>query len=287
MNASFTYSLLQYRHSLWLGEAINVGILFQFPREEKIEFVAGNAHRLKAIYPDFDQTVFNYLIKSIEKKLIEVNGSLFSSIASKSDLKKYIHSSILPEDATALQFKDPVSVVNTIGEPKNVIQEFSTLLLPGIIAKKSEIIRHNENFLIRRYVGYIFEKDKSVDKKLERNKTIKANINQIEIELKFDLAWQNGSTNLIKPLSFDLADEQSIQNKSTQYFGYLNLLANYAKEKNLRFDFLVSKPQNNDLIGSYESALGILAISNAPKRIITENNLQDYSEETIKELLSH
>lgn len=287
MNATFTYSVLQYHHSLWLGEAINVGILFQFPREEKIEFVAGNAYRLKAIYPDFDQTVYNYLIKSIEKKLIEVNGSIFSGIASKSDFKKYIHSSILPEDATVLQFKDPVSAVNTIGEPKKVIEQFSKLLLPGIITKKSEIIRHNENFLIRKYVSYIFEKDKSVDKKLERNKTLKANVNQTEIELKFDLAWVNGSTNLVKPLSFDLSDEQSIQNKSTQFFGYLNLLTDYAKANNLRFDFLVSKPQNNDLIGSYESALNILELASAPKRIITESNLQNYSEETVHELLTH
>jgi hypothetical protein len=136
---------------------------------------------------------------------------------------------------------------------------------PGIIAKKSEIIRHNEPFLIRRYVGYIFKKDKSVDKKIERNKTIKAFINQTEIELKFDLAWVNGSTNLVKPLSFDLSDEQSTQNKSTKFFGYLNLLTDYAKANNLRFDFLVSKSQNNDLIGSYESALYILELAKAPK----------------------
>src|SRR5215831_9548468 len=118
MNASFTYSVLQYHHSLLLGEAINVGILFQFPNEERIEFVSGNAHRLKSIYPDFDQTVYNYLIKSIEKKLIDVNGSVFSNVISKNDFKKYINTSILPEDATVLQFKDPVTALNTIGEPK-------------------------------------------------------------------------------------------------------------------------------------------------------------------------
>src|SRR5688572_9077994 len=111
MNKNFTYSLLQYHHSLVLGEAINVGILFQFPEEERVEFVSGNATRLKAIYPDFDLTVYNYLIKSIERKLIETNNSIFTSVISKSDFKKFISSSILPEDATVLQFKDPTTAL--------------------------------------------------------------------------------------------------------------------------------------------------------------------------------
>ena len=41
MTTPFTYSVLQYRHSLVLGEAINVAILFQFQAAEKV--VVGKA----------------------------------------------------------------------------------------------------------------------------------------------------------------------------------------------------------------------------------------------------
>lgn len=287
MSKSFTYSILQYHHSFVLGEAINVGILFQFPDEERLEFVAGNATRLKAIYPDFDQTVYNYLVKSIERKLIDSNGSIFSGSISKSDFKKYINSSILPEDATVLQFREPSVALNTIGDYSKVVDEFSKLLLPGIIVKKPEITRHNEHFLIKKFVGYISEKNKAVEKKLVKNAIIQAKVKDTFVELKFDYSWQNGSTNLIKPLSFDLSDEQSIQNKSSQYLGNLTLLADYAKDNNLRFDFLVSKPQNPDLISSYENALNILDLSKAPKKIITEADLETYSEETVDYLSSH
>jgi hypothetical protein len=136
MPTPFTYSILQYRHSLVLGEAINVGILFQFPDEEKFEFVSGNAYRLKAIYPDFDQSVYNYLIKSIEKKLKQDNSDLFKFSNSKSNLKEYIHTSLLSEDASVLQFREPIKVLSNkdnFGQDdriEKIVDEFSKLLLP-------------------------------------------------------------------------------------------------------------------------------------------------------------
>ncbi len=292
MTTPFTYSVLQYRHSLVLGEAINVAILFRFPETEKLEFVAGNAHRLKAIYPDFDQTVYNYLVKSIEKKLKFENQSLYHSLNSKTDFKKYINSVILPEDATVLQFQEPVNVSGrkTDGTLENKIEkfvdEFSRLLLPGIITKKPEIIRHNEHFLIRKFTSYIFERHKDLEKKFIRNQVIKTKVKNRNIELKFELAWENDSTNFVKPLSFDLTDEKAIQDKSAINYGYLNLLDDYAKHNNYRFDFIVSKPQNKELYKSYENALGLLELSKAPKLIVTEKDLNRYSEETMESLLA-
>lgn len=293
MTTPFTYSVLQYRHSLVLGEAINVGILFQFPAAEKVEFIAGNAHRLKLIYPDFDQTVYNYLIKSIEKKLREEGNSLFHSVHLKTDFKKYIRSAVLPEDATVLQFQEPVNVVgrkvegSTEEKIDKIVDEFSKLLLPGIVTKKPDIIRHNENFLIKKYTSYIFEKNKDLENKFIRNHVIKTNIKDRNIELKFELAWENGTTNFVKALSFDLTEEKAIQDKSAINYGYLNLLGDYAKDNNYRFDIIVAKPQKRELLSSYENALGLLELSDAPKRIVTETDLNNYSEETIQSLESH
>ena len=293
MTTPFTYSVLQYKHSLVLGEAINVAILFQFQAEEKVEFVAGNAHRLKAIYPDFDQTVYNYLIKSIERKLRDESSSLFRSVNINNDFKKYISGAILPEDSTVLQFQEPVNVLggkadgNTEEQIEKIVDEFSKLLLPGIVTKKPEVIRHNEYFLMKKFTSYIFERHKDLEKSFIKNHVIKTRVNNRDIELKFDLAWENDSTNFVKPISFDLTEEKAIQDKSAINYGYLNLLGDYAKNNNYRFDFIVSEPQNRDLYKSYENALGLLELSNAPKRIVTEKELNDYSEETIERLLNH
>lgn len=293
MSTTFSYSVLQYKHSLILGEAINVGILFEFPVEQKVEFVAGNGHRLKAIYPDFDQYIYNYLIKSIENKLKDEQGTFVNYFNVRTGFNKNISSILLPEDATVLQFQESVNVVGRKSEDsqaKNIdqiVEEFSRLLLPGIFTKKPDVIRHNENFLIKKFTSYILGKHKDLEKKLIRNQVIKTKVEDRDIELKFELAWENGSLNLIKPLSFDLTEEKAIQDKSATNYAYLNLLSNFAKNNNYRFDFIVSKPQDKHLYKSYDNALGLLELSNAPKRIITENNLNSYSEETIEKLLKH
>lgn len=291
MTIPFTYSVLQYKHSLALGEAINVAILFQFPTEENLQFVAGNSHRVKAIYPDFDPTVYNYFIKSIEAKLKEESSSLFRHSNIKQEFKKYINAAILPEDATVLQFQDPVNIhgwktTDPNGEGiEKIVEEFSKLLLPGIITKKPETIKHNEQFLIKKFTGYIFERYKDLEEKFRKNQVIKTKVHDKNIELKFDLAWGEESTTFIKPLSFDLSEERAIQDKSAINYGYLNLLGDYAKENNFQFDLIVAKPQNKELYKSYENALGLLELSDAPKRIITEKELSDYSDETIAALL--
>jgi hypothetical protein len=290
MTNSFTYSILQYHHSLILGESINVGILFWFPSNEEIYFISGNINRIKSLYSDFDQSVYNYLAKSITNKIKSDKNSSFS-LDSSSDFKKFIKTSILPEDATVLQFQDPVNIIlDKINiDIQKTIEEFSNLLLPGLINVKTGLIRHNEHFLIKQFTDILTEHPyyRNIEKKLLKNQVITTNVNNTDIQIKFDFAWQNGSINIIKPLSFDLTEEKNILDKSLLNYGYLNLLSDYAKENNYRFDFIISKPQEKSLFKTYENALGLLENSDAPKRIILEEELVNYSLETLNYLLSH
>jgi hypothetical protein len=292
MTAPFTYSVLQYKHSLVLGEAVNVAVLFQFPEAERVEFVAGNSYRLRAIYPDFDPVAYNYYIKNIEAKLKKESFSLFRQVGLKADLKRFINNFILAEDSTVLQFQEPVNVLGRASDQKmrhdidGVIDEFAKLLLPGIITRKSETVKHNEHFLIKKFTGYVFEKHRELEGRFRKNEVVRTKVNNTNVELKFDLAWGDDATRYIKPLSFDLSEEKAIQDKSAVNYGYLNLLSDHARENNFQFDLIVAKPQNKELHKSYENALRLLELSTAPKRIITEKELSNYSSETISELLS-
>jgi hypothetical protein len=104
------------------------------------------------------------------------------------------------------------------------------------------------------------------------------------VHLNFDYAWKNGTTHLIKPISFDLKEERDIQIKSIQYFGYLDLLEEYAKKNEFKFDLLLCKPQDEKLLRSYENAIEIINKSKAPKEIFTEERLIEYSDYTANEL---
>lgn len=276
MNIFFTYSLLQYKHSPVLGEAINVGILFYFPKENHFEFTRGDGYRAKAIYPDFDNSLFNGYIKTITNK-IKNQVTLFNEQVDKSDFARYIHQNILAEDAAGLVFTQPVQVNYTNGEIHQVVNEYAKLLLPGIITEKpSVVIKHNENFILKTFQGYLIRNNTALDKKFKKNQII----HTPHFNIKFELAWEQKSINYIKPLSFDVNDENSILNKAAILFSHLTDLKEYAKLHNTRFDILISKPQDKQFIKEYENALDLIDSVKVPKQLLTQEKWEDYTAET-------
>jgi len=282
MSSHLTYSVLQYKHSLVLGESLNVGILFYFPEEDFIEFVSGDGTRAKAIYPDFDNSLYNAYLKSIIAK-VNLKVDLFNQEYIGSDFAKYIHNFILPEDAAGLVFREPTYIEIETGNRRKVVNEYSKLLLPGINIVKPTIIKHNENYIIKQFNGYLFGKDKSLESKFRKDEIIETK----NFKIKFDLTWEKNSRNFIKTINFDFNDEVLLQNKAAISYCHLTDLKDYASTNKSRFDLLVSKPQDSNLIKTYENALDYLGSANTPKNLITEEHLQEYSLKVLDELTSN
>src|SRR5258708_23634075 len=104
MNKEFKYSILQYKHSELLGEAINIALLVYPPSEKKIEFVIGNIQRIKSIYPEFNIPFLEKILKKIDYKIQSFKNQLSSQNISVTDLDEFLHQNVLAEDATVLQF---------------------------------------------------------------------------------------------------------------------------------------------------------------------------------------
>lgn len=281
MSKNFTYSILQYRHSIPLREILNVGILFYFPDERKFEFVSGDGSRAKSIYPDFDNSLFNSYLKVILQR-VKNHVDLFTGNPAESDFSKYIHSNILAEDAAGLIFSNSSTVENVFGSNEKAIAEFTKLLLPGISFEKQTIIRHNEQYIIRRFHNYVFQGNNSLEEKFLKNQIIKTKHSTI----KFDLCYKTKTgSSFIKPVNLDFNEESAFQNKAATFYGYISELANLGSSQKNRYDFLLSKPQDSRFQRAYENALDFLDSAKAPKQLITEEKLEDYSQWVVSELL--
>jgi hypothetical protein len=280
MNKSIIYSILQYKHSLALGEILNVGILFYFPEEKQFEFALGDASRLKAIYPNFSSSLFNAYIKNI-KINIKNAIDLFSGYPLSDDFIQFIHSRILPADAAGLVFSEPNQAINVFKDRNTAVTEFSKLLLPGIDIEKPEKIRHSEEYLERKFRGYLL--DANVEKHLKKDEIL----NTKHFIYKFDYSWKSKEgKNFIKPLSFDLQEESAIQNKAATYYGFITDLNDYFKEdQSQRFDLLIAKPQNKDLTRSFENALDFIYSAKGNKNLILEDEIESYTNEIISQLI--
>ena len=276
MNDFFTHSVLQYKHSLALGEILNVGILFYFPLDNKFEFAEGGGYRVKAIYPDFDISLFNRYLKSIITKIKE-HVDLFSKNPTQPDFSNCIHQYILAQDAAGLVFNESVHVRNVFGSKVKAIEEYSKLLLPGIDVEKSTIIKHNEKFIIKQFSGYLLGKDPSIKEKIKKDQELRTKT----CTVKFEYVWDH---NYIKPLSFDLNDELSIQTKSAVIHSQLIHLKDYARNNNVRFDLLIAKPQEDNLQNEYQNALDLIDSVETNKNLITQDLWNDYFQNTLDHL---
>lgn len=282
MKTEFTYSILQYRHSLALGEALNVGVLFVFPETQKIEFVYGNASRVKSVYPNFDTAYFNALLKSIKGRILSRTSELFYLNNLRNGLGEFIHSQVLLQDSTTLQFQEPVSVIDIFDSPEQVIRDFSKLLIPAISVVPVNT-KQNEEKIISKVTKLISSKRPELDKKIEKSPVLIVS----DLSVKFDLAYQNGSLNYIKAINFDLRDKGKIENKAFANYGSLVALTDYATHRNIKFNLIVSEPKDEELFVPYKNAISLIKSIHANQEIIPANKLDSYSDRIIAEIDSH
>jgi hypothetical protein len=105
--------------------------------------------------------------------------------------------------------------------------------------------------------------------------------NETGNEFKFDYAWQNGTLNLVKPISFDLKESKSIADKAYKNLGQFIDLENEAEENNLRYDLIIGRPSSKSLYKDYDHAISLLEkIKHAS--IIEEDKIKQYSLKAIK-----
>jgi hypothetical protein len=261
---NFRYSVLKYRPSLFLQEELNVGLLFHFIEDEKTTFIFPNKlQRVKSFYPKADLHLIKAYLKSFEKQANKIDKA---SIAIEFD--KSFLSNFLLEDSGNLYFSDIqegryTSVKQTI----DYYQEAYFHVYESVKLRT----RKDEAYLKSRFSNFLneFEASKQLFRKdfEVKGKTVST---------KFDFAWQNGSTNLVKLISFDFLDSESIKAKSFRWQGELNEIAKEAFTNNDRLNLLLVKPQTPNLFKHYDKAVKRLEGIDAQKEIIEDENLSNY-----------
>jgi len=279
MNKQLYYSVLQYKHSPILGEAIIVGILFFFPENQtKLIFQIADSSRLRPIYEDFDTKYFNTVLKIIQKNVQSFSETLFDQGTTINNITDFIHSHLLKEDDTVLQFSHLYNVLNIFPNSQKAVEEYTKLLLPLSIKTENQPTRRDDRLIINRVKTILSRSNKSYAEKMEKDVVVELGIGPI----KFDLAWYGETHNLIHPVSFDLLESVSIQKKTAEYCGYLNWLNSYTKNNNSRIDLLLGEPQNSRLQKDYLQAIILLNENPTLKKVVPFAEIDQYAEEVAK-----
>ncbi|WP_293894742.1 hypothetical protein [Flavobacterium sp.] len=286
----YTYCLLKYNHSQFLGELVNIAILVYFNDTKKLYFECPDRLiRLKFTYLDIPEKTIKSYLRSIKEKVLAINKDFYTSyqFSLENGIDKFIESEILLKDSTCLEFGESKVGLKYIEDERAIVGSLYNQFFSYFDNNNIEPDKIDEGVLLNKYKTLLKKFDKSVLDKSNKNIYFDYKINPTDkTEFKFDIAWQNGSLNLVKPISFDVKKPTSIQNKSYRFYGEFIDLEAFASSKNYKFDLLISKPSSKDLFKYYDNAIKLLS---KPKNveIILDENIEEYSKKTAKSVLDN
>lgn len=284
MNSVFYYSVLQYRYAQSLGEVLNVGVLLLFPEQRQAIFIhPERLGRIRKLYPRFAEKTIRSYFKGIVARTSQLTKQPEIFANYEEHPRQLIDNEILVRDSSALQFGEVKTSLLYTKDLSAISDQFYKLYLSFYDEDEQNKVRHDESYLVKEYQKRL---QRRLDGLLSREAFGHPFIVKPEgtnFAYQFVFSWQNGSHNLVKPVSFDLKLEQSITDKATLNVGQFTVLRPYAQQHNARFDVLVARPKNYQLYKPYDQAIKLLADQPFVK-IVEEEQLDRYSEKTAEAL---
>jgi hypothetical protein len=277
----YTYCILKYKHSPYLDESINIGVLIYFEDTQRFLFkYSKTLNRVKSIYDNVPERTIKEYIRQIDKHL-NIYQKTLDSIFPLNDLnlKSFLTRHILPNDSTVLQFSH-FKTESLRGFSEDFIEK---IVLDNVFIDDIKVQNHQsqEPKIISKLLSSLKESGLNEYRhKTNRFQEDYVLTNETGNEFKFDIAWQNGTLNLVKPIGFDLKEGMGIANKAHKNFGQFYDLQIEAEKNNLCYDLILGKPTNKNLFKDYDHAVKLLLnIKNS--RLIDADDLNEYSKKVI------
>lgn len=278
-NNFYTYCLLKYKHSPFLDESVNIGVLIYFGNSQRFSFkYSKNLSRIKSIYNNIpEKTIKEYLrqIHNRLEKLQSFNENLFP--LNDLNLKEFLHQNILPIDASVLKFSNFKTDYQDIEQ--SILEEiiFEQYFIEDIKnannqTQEPKIISHFYSVLNKNGFQEVANKNR-----VQKDFTLKTETGNFN----FDFAWKNGVWNLVKPVGFDLKTPEGIIQKARNNLGEFTDLESEVKSQ-YKCAIIVGKPSDRKLFGNYTKALNILHKLPDTIEVLEENDLKNYTLKVIE-----
>ena len=271
----YTYVILRYRHDPIVGEFANVGVLLHEPKSGFIE--AKTRHtigRLSRIFPDVDTRLLTTTLKKIEQSALRFSRSERNSLLTSSNGAEAIAKTILPHDDSSFVWSSVGTGVTR--DPRCTLDQ----LYSRFVAKYDEVARpHRDDAAVWKPV-----RDRLAELQLANRLEAKVIVSPVD-RIEFEHAWKNGAWHCYQPLSFDLANEDSIKDKARKWAG--QMLALKDSTEKFKTHFFVGLPSDENLLSAYQDAIGILKLSPSAPEVVEETHIEDFVRQIEIEILSH
>ncbi|NPD16947.1 DUF3037 domain-containing protein [Xinfangfangia sp. D13-10-4-6] len=274
----YSYAVLQYRHEIWSGEAMNIGVLVFCRSAAYLKLkTRRSGGRLSAAYPNLDRPALTedlndlkHGFKSLSGKVFE-QGTLFCTelptlgAEGASDLKSLAYH-VLKHDASSFRWSTfGTGVTSDIHETHQIL--FDRFVLKN--EQKRDEARRSDDDVFESLQQQL--RDVGIAGKLQPH-VVSAPL--LDVEFKHSI--KNGVWHCVQPLSFDLKTHDGMVEKANTWTGNLYHLRDHP---DFRAYFITGKPKESPLLPAYNRALAMLRSAPTTPIVVEETNagtLVDY-----------
>lgn len=259
--SAYTYTVLQYRHDVWSGECMNVGVLLLSPSRQFVDFkFRSGGTRLSQAYPGIDRSALLHDLKEL--------GRWFDRRATKpSDIWMWksaieLGRSLLGDDDSSLRWS--LNGSGTTNDPDATLAQLFERFVMQYDVAKGRSPRTDEQ---------VFETVKSKLKRAELLAKMESHTVRTKFsEVTFDHSIKNGKWHCVQAISLDSADEERMQRKADRWAGKL---VGLTEAKNVPQVYLVTgKPTDTNLHRKYEKMTEWLTHNPAKPIVIDEDDAE-------------
>lgn len=282
-NNTYTYCILKYRHSPFLDESINIGVLIYFQSTQRFVFkYSKTLNRIKNIYSNVPEKTIKEYLRQIDKYLNDYQRPLEENLFPLNDLtlKSFLAQNVLPSDGTVLQFSHfKTEYLRDFTEDfiqKVILDQvfIDDIKSTQAVQQEPKIISHLFKELRKQGFEELANKNR-----VQKDFSIQTNTGNFN----FDFAWKNGVWNLVKPVGFDLKTGDGIVQKARNNLGEFTDLESEVKSQ-YKCALIVGKPSDRTLYQNYTKALNILHKLPDTISIVEEKDIKNYSHHILEEI---
>jgi hypothetical protein len=260
------------------AEFINVGVVMYVPSEGRVLARTRNTMgRLRGVFPDLDRGAFNSAMSSIRHGFRRIGKRKSTAGLFKTqDSVLAIAKEAVPSDDSSLQWS-PVG-----GGFTNDVQETFERLYSQFVARYDHKAKHRrtDDEIWRPVLAKLEERDLAA--KLHE-KLIAGSLDDVT----FKHAWKNGQWHVYEPVSFDLAEADSIKSKAREWLGHLSAVVADGTAEAFKPHFFVGAPSDPRLADAYDIAKKILRQAPNEPEVFEEGQLEEFVSQIEDEVRAH
>ena len=273
---AYHFAILRYVHDVSTEEFVNIGVAMWIRGRSQLLFrVNERFSRLSDFFKDFDLSSYRKMVYNLKSaadlKWVSDDVATAFLFKNSGDRPSEIFNEIARKDASCFQWSRLMS-----GITQDVENRFEELFEEFVTYHESPATPHYRNE--QKIWTYVRHALKAHD--LHTRVQYDVEMEGASYRYSFRMGWNNGIPQVLEPISFALKKPTNIVDRANTWSGRL---FNLSKSNVFGFTAVVT-PLENENMEAYNNGLEILKGARSVRKIITEDELNDYISEIKSDL---